>query len=439
MEAQDLNAGQKKKYECGHEKCGYQTNKLFNFQRHRKIHDKKRPAPLDSPQNSTGSPQAKIQRLDIECAQQDCTYTGDQLEDYVEHVHSTHNSDLKFVDKRFDDRESLEAYLHKLQEQSACTMILSRTLDGEPNESFELCCSASGRFRRRRSEGGGFLESSGEFRSGIYCTFYLAINVYDNAIYVKGCESHFGHALEIPRAAHPMSTLLTSKLTANANNDELLMRKPQENIEEEDELIVVEDPIVDVENPKPIDHQSELRRIALDIQTETELFLETPDATLSESDFQELEKSTTAILSLLRGCRLGHSLRSSTQPAAQILTPPTSSTSVDQSVGPTFGQPNNLQQLERLQQLIQHQQLQRLAALQSQNVFSPLNVNRFAPLQPLQPQTQHQAAAMLLAACQPQIPQQPNFLATLAALNAKPTTSNNNVVHTLQQLRQFHG
>ncbi|KAI6212732.1 hypothetical protein M3Y94_00063500 [Aphelenchoides besseyi] len=240
-----------------------------------------------------------------------------------------------------------------------------------------------------------------------------------------------------------MAALLTSKLTANSNNDELLMQKPQENIEEEeeDELIVVEDPIVDVENPKPIDHQSELRRIALDIQTETELFLETPDATLSDSDFQELEKSTTAILSLLRGCRLGHSLRSSAQPAAQILTPPTSSTSVDQPVVSTFGQTNNLQQLERLQQLIQHQQLQRLAVLQSQNAFSPLNVNRFPPLPALQPPTQHhQTVAMLLAACQQQIPQQPpNFLASLASMNAKPTTSNNNVVHSLQQLRQFHG
>ena len=46
--------------------------------------------------------------MQIECANAECTYTGDQLEDYVEHVHSAHNSDLKFVDRRFDDRESLE-------------------------------------------------------------------------------------------------------------------------------------------------------------------------------------------------------------------------------------------------------------------------------------------------------------------------------------------
>lgn len=72
MEAQQ-DGSQPKKYSCPHEKCGYQTNKLFNFQRHRKIHEKKaqireivnhsnlnRPPPsLDS------APAAKIQRLDV--------------------------------------------------------------------------------------------------------------------------------------------------------------------------------------------------------------------------------------------------------------------------------------------------------------------------------------------------------------------------------------
>lgn len=54
------------------------------------------------------APSAKIQRLDIECAHQDCAYRGDQLENYVDHVLSCHDKELKFVDKRFDDRESLE-------------------------------------------------------------------------------------------------------------------------------------------------------------------------------------------------------------------------------------------------------------------------------------------------------------------------------------------
>jgi hypothetical protein len=124
MEAQEISC-QPKKYSCGHEKCGYQTNKLFNFQRHRKIHEKKAQlreiaaAVTTNHSNNghhhsapasrhDGSPSAKIQRLDIECAQQDCAYRGDQLEDYVEHVHSCHEKDLKFVDRRFDDRESLE-------------------------------------------------------------------------------------------------------------------------------------------------------------------------------------------------------------------------------------------------------------------------------------------------------------------------------------------
>lgn len=52
---------------------GYQTNKLFNFQRHRKIHEKK--AQLReivnhsnltrSPPSMDGAPAAKIQRLDV--------------------------------------------------------------------------------------------------------------------------------------------------------------------------------------------------------------------------------------------------------------------------------------------------------------------------------------------------------------------------------------
>jgi hypothetical protein len=85
MEAQE--GGQPKKYSCGkfndfrtfynsfsgHEKCGYQTNKLFNFQRHRKIHEKK--AQLReianhsnlarSPPSAIDAPAAKIQRLDV--------------------------------------------------------------------------------------------------------------------------------------------------------------------------------------------------------------------------------------------------------------------------------------------------------------------------------------------------------------------------------------
>ncbi|KAI6229813.1 hypothetical protein M3Y99_00952900 [Aphelenchoides fujianensis] len=551
MDLQELNGGQgKKKYECEHEKCGYQTNKLFNFQRHRKIHEKKRPLPMDSPQDSSGSPSAKIQRLDIECAQQDCSYTGDQLEDYVEHVHSCHNNDLKFVDKRFDDRDSLEAYLHKLQEHSSCSMILSRTLDGEPNESFELCCSASGRYRRRRRSdgaGGAFLESSGEFRSGIYCTFYLAINVYDNAIYVKGCESHFGHPVEIPAArANPMAAaaaFLAAKLevgppvlpaltTAAAGglpismDDLLMLQKPissarasEENActeEEDDEnaLVIVEDQIIDVEDPKPTDYQSELRRIALDIQTETELFLETPEAALNEAEFQELEKTTTKILQLLRSCRLRPPLSTlrttnvnTPQPnlsastamnaAATLLTPPTSSTApstVGSSgrgaevspvgaaaclpptptsvLGPAGQTPSNGplgMHLERLQQIIQHQQqqfaLQRLSAglhgvhpaaaqLQGLSTGAPngsaaaamvnqqlnaLNAARFAAASPfMQPQGAQPASANLLAA-----------LAAMSAKNAGlPTTSaaaglsqptNNNFLNNLHQLRQLSG
>lgn len=148
-------------------------------------------------------------------------------------------------------------------------MVLSRTLDGSPPESFELCCSASGRYRRR-SDQRGLLQNSDDIRSGIYCTFYLSVNVYDNAIYVKGCESHFGHQIDLLASSpnqHPLHTQASS-----TSGDESLTAEENQNIcpmdddAKSEQLVIVEEEqiVVDVEeNKETPDFQRELRRIAL--------------------------------------------------------------------------------------------------------------------------------------------------------------------------------
>jgi hypothetical protein len=146
-------------------------------------------------------------------------------------------------------------------------MILSRTLDGSPPESFELCCSVSGRYRRR-SDQQGLLQNSSDIRSGIYCTFYLSVNVYDNAIYVKGCASHFGHQTEvlisspIQRPLHTQASSTSGDETVEENQNIC----PIDEDAKSDQLVIVEDEQVvvdDEEDKRTPDFQRELRRIAL--------------------------------------------------------------------------------------------------------------------------------------------------------------------------------
>lgn len=148
-------------------------------------------------------------------------------------------------------------------------MILSRTLDGSPSESFELCCSASGRYRRHTDQR-GLLQNSPDVRSGIYCTFYLSVNVYDNSIYVKGCSSHFGHQTEVLIPSPPQHPLHTQ--ASSTSGDESLTAEENQNIcpmdddAKSEQLVIVEDEqiVVDIEeNKQTPDFQRELRRIVL--------------------------------------------------------------------------------------------------------------------------------------------------------------------------------
>lgn len=148
-------------------------------------------------------------------------------------------------------------------------MILSRTLDGSPPESFELCCSASGRYRRR-SDQQGLFQNSTDIRSGIYCTFYLSVNVYDNAIYVKGCASHFGHQTEVLIPSPIQRPLHTQ--ASSTSGDESLAAEENQNIcptdedAKSDQLVIVEDEHIvvdDEEDKRTSNFQRELRRIAL--------------------------------------------------------------------------------------------------------------------------------------------------------------------------------
>jgi hypothetical protein len=144
-------------------------------------------------------------------------------------------------------------------------MILSRTLDSSL-ESFELCCSASGRYRRRADQR-GLLQSSGDIRSGIYCTFYLSVNVYDNAIYVKGCESHFGHQetlIPSPPRIHTQASSTSGEESLNAEENQNIC--PMDDDAKSEQLVIVEEEqiVVDDDDDKRTpDFQRELQRIAL--------------------------------------------------------------------------------------------------------------------------------------------------------------------------------
>lgn len=154
------------------------------------------------------------------------------------------------------------------------------------------------------------LQNSGDIRSGIYCTFYLSVNVFDNAIYVKGCSTHFGHQIETLIPSPPR--IHTQTQASSTSGDESLNVEENQNIcpvEEEDakseQLVIVEDEQIfvnDRESKATPDFQRELRRIALDIQTEAELFHES-EAILSPAEFQQLERASAVIVEILRASR----------------------------------------------------------------------------------------------------------------------------------------
>lgn len=83
--------------------------------------------------------------------------------------------------------------MRSLQERTACSMSVSRNFDTDVGESFELCCATSGRIRH--SIDGGVEPSTDH--CGIYCTYYMHVTLIDNIIKVKGCETHFGHTVDV--------------------------------------------------------------------------------------------------------------------------------------------------------------------------------------------------------------------------------------------------
>ncbi|CAD5224028.1 unnamed protein product [Bursaphelenchus okinawaensis] len=401
MEAQDISS-QPKKYTCSHEKCGYQTNKLFNFQRHRKIHEKKAQLREMAAQAAAqghlrdGSPAAKIQRLEslqIECSQAGCPFTCEHIEDFIDHVQSTHEKDLKFIAREFADKPSLEAFMKSLQDRTACQLMLSRTFDNEVSESFELCCAHSGQYRR--SVNGGVERTTN--RSGIYCTFYLNVTVIDGTIKVRGCESHFGHRIDyndlntlynnnnnIPNSSTQLtpnttstptpptptmptalqmkpSTPMSLQLSGSVKTDDSTtssispdssrssrshnispLRDDMVKVETKEELL--QDPVV------KRDFNSELRRVALDLQTEAELFMES-EGQLAEQEFSQIEKASTAIIEILRRARSRPQPTVALNNNTQVNSFPSSTPQINAAIL------QNHQQIQQLQQVLRDSQM----------------------------------------------------------------------------------
>ncbi|CAD5232613.1 unnamed protein product [Bursaphelenchus xylophilus] len=391
MEAQDISC-QPKKYTCSHEKCGYQTNKLFNFQRHRKIHEKKAQLREMAAQAAAqghlrdGSPSAKIQRLDtfhIECSQAGCPFSCEHMEDFIDHVQSSHEKDLKFIVREFADKPSLESFMKSLQDRTSCQLMLSRTFDNEVGESFELCCAHSGQYRR--SMNGGVERSAN--RGGIYCTFYLNVTVIDGIIKVRGCESHFGHRVDFndlsvynnnnnlpsvatqltptttstptpPTPTMPMqlkpSTPMSLQMDRSVKTDESSSISPDSSRSSRshnispirDDLIkgdvkdeCLQDPVV------KRDFNSELRRVALDLQTEAELFMES-EGQLAEQEFNQIEKASAAIIEILRRAR------SRPQPTVPLNNNPVGGFATASTPQINAAILQNHQQIQQLQQLL---------------------------------------------------------------------------------------